>query len=311
MKEGEQPVKHTNTASRRRESSSDDSDHDTSTALYSEMQTELYVPPPVENGVVPKNAFGNIDVYTPSMVPAGGAHIIRPSIAIAAQFSGIDYADAVTGFDFVRNKAAPRLNGIVVAEENVDGLLAVWEGMMERVEGEEERRRVQGILERWRRFFVKLGIRRRLDETHGKVEDTEEVSFDEAVEDEYNGGGFLLGAVQDGQGFGKTIDEQGGYMEDVRYDMGGVLADERSSVPITDSFDNASPPLYIDENRGKSAKSTLMVVESNQPSKVTEEDDLGGGFDTNDIESEGGGFIQDNDDSDAGGFIYDDEDGIL
>ena len=277
MKEGEQPVKHTNTASRRRGSSSDENDDNTSTALYSEMQTELYVPPPVENGVVPKNSFGNIDVYTPSMVPAGGTHIIRPSIAIAAQFSGIDYADAVTGFDFVRNKASPRLNGIVVAEENVDGLLAVWEGMMERVKGEEERRRVQGILERWRRFFIKLGIRRRLDETHGKVEDREGMSLD-GVEEDDTGGGFLLGAVQDGQGFGAIIHEQTGYMEDVRYDMGGVLSDKGYSVPMKESFDNANPPLSVDENGGKSPQSTLIAVENNQPSKATRENGLGWRF---------------------------------
>jgi hypothetical protein len=309
MKEGEQPVKHMNVASQRRGSSSDENDDNTSTALYSEMQTELYVPRPVQNGVVPKNSFGNIDVYTPSMVPAGGAHIIRPSIAIAAQFSGIQYADAVTGFDFVRNKASPKLNGIVVAKENVDGLLAVWEGMMERVKGEEDRRNVQRILERWRRFFIKLGIRRRLDETHGKVEYRTGMSLDEAEED--IGGGFLLGAVQDRQGIRAIVHEQTGYMEDVRYDMGGVFADEGYSVPMTESFDNATPVLSVDGNGGKSPHSTLMAVENYQPSKVTGGNGLGGGFDPGDNDSEEGGFMQEGDGSDEGGFIYDDEDGIL
>lgn len=309
MKEGEQPVKHMNVTSRRRGSSSDENDDNTSTALYSEMQTELYVPPPVQNGIVPKNSFGNIDVYTPSMVPAGGVHIIRPSIAIAAQFSGIQYADAVTGFDFVRNKASPRLNGIVVAKENVDGLLAVWEGMMERVKGEEDRRNVQRILERWRRFFIKLGIRRRLDETHGKVENRTGMSLDEAEED--IGGGFLLGAVQDRQGIGAIVHEQTGYMEDVRYDMGGVFTDEGYSVPMTESFDNATPVLSVDGNGGKFPQSTLMAVENYQPSKVTGGNGLGSGFDPGDNDSEEGGFMQEGDGSDEGGFIYDDEDGIL
>lgn len=307
MQKGEQPVKHANTASRRRESSSDENDGDTSTALYSEMQTELYVPPPVENGIVPKNTFSNIDVYTPSMVPAGGTHIIRPSIAIAAQFAGIDYADAVTGFDFVRNKATPRFNGVVVAKENVEGLLAVWEGMMERVKGEEERRRVQGILERWRRFFVKLGIRRRLDEVHGKLEDGEGMSLDETEEDGV-GGGFLLGAVQDRQSLETTVHEQRGYMEDVRYGMGG---DGRSSVPIAESFDNTNSPLSADEKGDKSSKPTLTVVVNDQPSAVAEQDSLDGGIDAYDNDSDECGFVQDDDYSDGGGFIYDDEDGIL
>lgn len=30
---------------------------------------------PFFQGIVPKNDFGNIDLYTPSMLPAGAAHI--------------------------------------------------------------------------------------------------------------------------------------------------------------------------------------------------------------------------------------------
>lgn len=63
--------------------------------LYSEAQTEMYMPDPVIDvgvpchltanmllivlrgiqGIVPKNDFGNIDLYTPSMLPAGAVHI--------------------------------------------------------------------------------------------------------------------------------------------------------------------------------------------------------------------------------------------
>ena len=63
--------------------------------LYAEHQTELYRPPPIVDvsvfdvssvrmvdtgrrhfqGKVPKNDFGNIDLYVPSMLPAGAAYI--------------------------------------------------------------------------------------------------------------------------------------------------------------------------------------------------------------------------------------------
>ncbi|KAI4843888.1 Rad4-domain-containing protein, partial [Aureobasidium sp. EXF-8845] len=39
--------------------------------LYGIDQTEWIIPPPIENGVIPKNAYNNIDVYVPSMVPKG------------------------------------------------------------------------------------------------------------------------------------------------------------------------------------------------------------------------------------------------
>ena len=47
------------------------------TNFYTEEQTDLYVPPPVVGGRVPKNSFGNLDIYVPSMVPEGGVHITR------------------------------------------------------------------------------------------------------------------------------------------------------------------------------------------------------------------------------------------
>jgi xeroderma pigmentosum group C-complementing protein len=274
------------------------------------MQTELYIPPPVENGIIPKNNFGNIDIYTPSMIPEGGAHIIRSSISIAAQFAGIDYADAVTGFDFVRNKASARVNGIIVAKENVEGLLTVWEGMMERVEEEEERRRVVGVLERWRRFIVGLGIRRRLDETHGKLDEEDTMVVDERDED--FGGGFLLGAVQDGQGFGTNFnDEARGDMEDVHYERQETLSDEglveekASDIPLAV---NKSEPLEDDrDDQQRLDHKVTEVVED----AVVPKDDSGDEFQMGDVESEGGGFIPENSDSDGGGFIYDDEDGIL
>ena len=47
--------------------------------MYAGDQTEWIIPPPIENGVIPKNAFGNMDCYVPSMVPKGAVHIVsRP-----------------------------------------------------------------------------------------------------------------------------------------------------------------------------------------------------------------------------------------
>jgi xeroderma pigmentosum group C-complementing protein len=60
--------------------------------LYAFSQTETYVPEPVIDvsigrpvvrwcsvvscqGVIPRNSFGNIDLYVPSMLPRGAAHV--------------------------------------------------------------------------------------------------------------------------------------------------------------------------------------------------------------------------------------------
>jgi xeroderma pigmentosum group C-complementing protein len=53
----------------------DDFDDRAGTNLYSEDQTEPYEAPPIVNGRVPKNSFGNLDIFVPSMVPKGGVHL--------------------------------------------------------------------------------------------------------------------------------------------------------------------------------------------------------------------------------------------
>jgi xeroderma pigmentosum group C-complementing protein len=328
-KEGQQPVKYTSAGNRKRGISDDEDEAGTDSAkpLYSEMQTEIYVPLPIENGIVPKNNYGNIDVYTPSMVPAGGAHIVRPSISLAAQFAGIDYADAVTGFDFVKNKASARLNGIVVATEKVEGLLVVWEGMMERVQGEEERIRVRGVLERWRRFFVRLGIRRRLDETHGKIEGSDQIMADEEHEEEEGegdmSGGFLLGAVQDGRDFAREPEGQAMRSPDFgsAYDGGGgffaaestsfIQSEQQSGFEEEPRVEDTAPPnlsIDIEQTQTLSVKDNSSKDEND--AERAADPTNGGGFIQD--ESEGGGFLPDAyEDSDGSDFMYEDEDGIL
>ncbi|KAK0126893.1 hypothetical protein ONS96_006458 [Cadophora gregata f. sp. sojae] len=82
VKIGEQPVK--NVPAKRRPDDFDDGgdgpDERAGVNLYTEDQTDLYEPPPVVNGRVPKNSYGNIDIYVPSMVPRGGVHILGVSI---------------------------------------------------------------------------------------------------------------------------------------------------------------------------------------------------------------------------------------
>lgn len=73
VKVGEQPVKIV--ASRKQAEDLEDGEENAGTALYTESQTELYEAPPVVNGRVPKNSYGNLDIYVPSMIPNGGVHI--------------------------------------------------------------------------------------------------------------------------------------------------------------------------------------------------------------------------------------------
>ncbi|KAM5346459.1 hypothetical protein ACJ41O_009464 [Fusarium nematophilum] len=201
----------------------DDAQGDAGTPIYTEDQTELYVPPPVRDGRVPKNKFGNIDVYVPSMVPAGGAHIIHEHAARAAFLAGVDYAPALTGFQFKGRHGTAVLNGVVVAREYEEGVRAIIEGLggLEQ-EVEDERRRLRA-LRAWRKFLMGLRIREQIwsgvdaeerraaDDKAAReaqleqdIEDapsdiTEE--FDMADDDDDTGGGFLADDDDMGGGF--------------------------------------------------------------------------------------------------------------
>jgi xeroderma pigmentosum group C-complementing protein len=75
VKVGEQPVKIVPPRKPQGDDVEDGEEERAGTALYTFDQTELYEPPPVMNGRVPKNSYGNLDIYVPSMVPPGGVHI--------------------------------------------------------------------------------------------------------------------------------------------------------------------------------------------------------------------------------------------
>ncbi|KAK3492817.1 uncharacterized protein B0T23DRAFT_338637 [Neurospora hispaniola] len=149
------------------------------TPLYTPQQTELYVPPPVsKSGKIPKNKFGNVEVYVPSMVPAGGAHIPHERAAQAAHILGVDYAPALTGFEWKGRKGTARILGVVVPEKAAEAVRAVITGLVDMEEEEREERRRMEVLRLWRVMLRGLRIRERV---FGGVE-KEEVEEEEEEE---------------------------------------------------------------------------------------------------------------------------------
>ncbi|KAJ5112604.1 Rad4 beta-hairpin domain 1 [Penicillium argentinense] len=204
--------------------------------LYSRSQTEYIIPPPIQDGKIPKNNYGNIDCFVPSMVPRGASHVPYPGTVRLCKKLGIDYAEAVTGFEFGSKMAVPVIQGVVVAAENEDLLKDAW-----RVDAAEKRKREElkaekRILQTWRKFLFGLRINERVREEYGggdpfadrekethnpfavrrkktgqQSEPTEQPEvnhFREASHDPVDhGGGFLLPGEGDDDGDGGLIVE--------------------------------------------------------------------------------------------------------
>ncbi|KAI8935245.1 hypothetical protein NX059_007834 [Plenodomus lindquistii] len=169
VKGGEQPLKHAKPKKTRPGSLGPDADGDAEidqegAGLYAEFQTELYVPPPVIRGRVPRNVYGNLDLYVPSMCPPGGTHIRHKLASKAARILGIDAADAVTGFSFKGRHGTAIIQGVVVAAEYADAVVAVIEGMEYAVEEAEAAAKTAESLRLWRRFLIGLRIVQRVND---------------------------------------------------------------------------------------------------------------------------------------------------
>lgn len=135
--------------------------------LYSRDQTEWIIPPPIQNGVIPKNAFGNMDCFVPTMVPKGAVHIpLRGTVKVCKRL-GIDYAEAVTGFEFGNQRAVPVITGVIVATEHEDPVIDAWEKDEEERRIKEEGKREKAALALWRRFLMGLRIVERVREEYG------------------------------------------------------------------------------------------------------------------------------------------------
>lgn len=174
--------------------------------LYAFSQTELYKPDPIKDGVIPKNEFGNIDLYVPSMLPGGATHIPFKGVAKIAKKLGFDYAEAVIGFEFKKRRAYPVLEGIVVAAENES---AIIEAYLEAEQDAEERaraKRFDQVCKRWIRLIQGLRIRDRLQKQYGsnqvgdgpkeetRQEHWQDAEIPESIEHDHEPGGFLTTA---------------------------------------------------------------------------------------------------------------------
>ncbi|KAJ5773255.1 hypothetical protein N7457_008151 [Penicillium paradoxum] len=198
VKVGEQPLKRIAASRKKGGVFSDDEDENepAETTLYAEFQTELYVPPPVVQGRIPKNAYGNLDVYVPSMVPPGGVHIKRPEAVRAARILGIDYADAVTGFDFRGRHGTAVIRGIVIAAEYQEALEEVLRGLEDERQHAALAARTAETLRFWRLFLTKLRIAERVkeyvgEEEEGEREEKEAEDIENEMDAEEAGGGFF------------------------------------------------------------------------------------------------------------------------
>lgn len=319
IKTREQPLKRV-TARRKRGSVFDDGqmsedEENAGTSLYAAFQTTIYKAPRVINGRIPKNIYGNLDVYVPSMVPAGGAHVTHPETARAAKILGIDFADAVTGFAFKSRHGTAITQGAVVASEYREAVEEVIEAFEDERAKEEEARRSAEALRMWRRLLAGLRIKERIEgyEVEGERDALRE-RMEEADMEGFQGeeaGGFL--PDREAEGFAEPTAGRmfahdlaspeevggGGFMDDNQEHGGGFMEDGEAEIRDNNTSkeyqfitDPSTKPIEDDDRGGFYAYDTDEDAEDAM--REIEPADLYDPYNSKrDISGQRGGFLQD------------------
>ncbi|KAJ0703791.1 putative DNA repair protein Rad4 [Helianthus annuus] len=136
--------------------------------LYGKWQTEPLCLPSAENGIVPKNDRGQVDVWSEKCLPPGTVHLGFPRIFAIAKKLEIDYAPAMVGFEFRNGRSFPVYNGIVVCSEFKNIILEAYAEEEVR-RGEEERRKNEAqAISRWYQLLSSIITRQRLNNRYAE-----------------------------------------------------------------------------------------------------------------------------------------------
>ncbi|XP_076334158.1 DNA repair protein complementing XP-C cells homolog isoform X2 [Tachypleus tridentatus] len=130
--------------------------------VFGKWQTEEYIPPVARDGKVPRNEYGNIELFQPSMLPKGTVHLQLPALNRIAKKLGIDCAPALVGFDGHGGGVHPVFDGWVVCEEYSDTLQAAWEEEQENARRRAEEKREKRVYGNWKKLIKGILIRERL-----------------------------------------------------------------------------------------------------------------------------------------------------
>uniref|UniRef100_A0A182K5T0 Rad4 beta-hairpin domain-containing protein n=1 Tax=Anopheles christyi TaxID=43041 RepID=A0A182K5T0_9DIPT len=134
--------------------------------LFGAWQVQNYVPPIAKDGLVPRSAYGNVDLFQPCMLPKGTVHLQLPGLNRICRRMRIDCAQAITGFEYRNGGCQAVYDGFVVCEEFRDRVLDEWYREQVELQEKEDERRRKRIYGNWRRLIMGLCIRKKLKDRY-------------------------------------------------------------------------------------------------------------------------------------------------
>jgi len=133
--------------------------------LFGEWQTVPFEPAIAENGKVPRNAFGNVDLYQECMLPIGCVWIRDLEAKLFSKVCrqlDVDCAKACTGFD--GKKGYPVIDGYIICQEFEDAVKMAYDEIKE-IEYQKNREKIRARAKKnWRHlvhvYFIQKKVRK-------------------------------------------------------------------------------------------------------------------------------------------------------
>lgn len=131
--------------------------------LFGIWQTNEYEPPSALNGIIPRNGYGNVELFKPCMKPKGTVHMKLDGLDKVCKKLNIDCVQAVVAFGTSSGGwSRPVFDGFVVCEEFQDQVRKAWKCEQEEIEKKTREKEKKRVLGNWRRIIKGLWIRERL-----------------------------------------------------------------------------------------------------------------------------------------------------
>lgn len=147
----------------------EEADGSATVGAFGRWQTELYQPPHVVGGKVPRNSYGNVYLFKPAMVPVGGVHLRLPGIRAVASRLGIDAPPAQTGWDTHGGRSFPQLDGAVVPVEHEQVLREAWQAAQIAKNERDSKKRRAKALKNWMHLCAGVMARARLAKAYEEL----------------------------------------------------------------------------------------------------------------------------------------------
>lgn len=137
--------------------------------LFSFSQTCPYIKPKVVNGVLPRNKYGNIEIFRPNMIPDGCVWLKMSDVEVALLKNKIQQVPVVVGFAFKSGSAYPVKNGVIVLQGDEVRAKKIWLSCKIEEQKRTQNDKMLRSLNMWRVFLNKLRVKQNLNQRYGHL----------------------------------------------------------------------------------------------------------------------------------------------